>query len=135
MNLVDDVMASLPRMRAAAEGLMVDACLVGRPAEVYTDQTTGQVVNAYTTVYEGKCKIQITAGQSAHPEAGGAEFTVQQLRLDIPVAAGPVAVDDTVTVTACAQDPQLVGTVLRIVEVFRKSMATAQRTRVEWVSA
>jgi len=59
---------------------------------------------------------------------------VQDSRVDFPVSAGPLAVDDVVTITASVLDPQLVGTVFRVVELFHKSMATAQRTRVETVA-
>jgi len=122
------------RGRARAEALMIDTCLVRRPGEDQTDWQTGNVSPTYTPVYEGKCKVQLTAAQSTSPEAGEAQFTVQSLRVDVPVSAGPLQVDDTVTITASVLDPQLVGSVFRVVELFRKSMATAQRTRVEWVS-
>jgi hypothetical protein len=43
-------------------------------------------------------------------------------------------VDDTVTITAAVLDAQLVGRVFRVVELFHKSFATAQRVRVEEVA-
>ena len=121
--------------RLAAEALMLDTCTVGRPAEAYTDADSGQVVTAYATVYEGPCKVQQTIAQSSSPTAVGHAFTVQGARLDLPISAGPVAVDDTVTIVSSSQDPQLVGRVFRVVELFHKSFATAQRVRVEEVVA
>jgi hypothetical protein len=126
---------AIERGRRAAEALMVDACTVGRPVDVYTDQTNGQVVTVSTPVYEGRCKVQQTIAQSSSPEAGSHQYTVQTARLDLPVSAGPVMVDDTVTVTAAVMDPQLVGRVYRVVELFHKSFATAQRVRVEEVTS
>ena len=119
--------------RAEAEALMVDSCLIGRQVGEVTD-VDGNVTPTYQTVYEGRCKVQQTIAQSANPEAGNYQFTVQDLRLDVPVSAGPLRVDDTVTITAASLDPQLAGSVFRVVELFRNSMATAQRTRIEWGS-
>lgn len=123
------------RGRVKAESLMVDACTVGRQSGVFTDPITGQVVPTFVTVYAGKCKVQLTTSQASNPTAGGHQFTVQGLRLDLPVAAGPVLVDDMVTLNAAVLDSQLVGRVYRVTEVFHKSMATAQRTGVSEVVA
>lgn len=122
------------RGRLASEALMVDACTVQRPGGLVTD-ADGNVAPVLTPVYTGVCKVQQTISQASNPSAGGHSFTVQDSRFDFPVAAGPLAIDDVVTVTASVLDPQLVGSVFRIVELFHKSMATAQRTRVEQVTA
>ena len=116
--------------RREAEALMVDACTVTRPGEPVTDPDTGDVTPSMTPVYTGPCKVQQTISQASNPEAGGHAFTVQDSRVDFPVTAGPLMVDDVVTVTASVLDPQLVGSVFRVIELFHKSMATAQRTRV-----
>ena len=121
------------RGRAAAEALMLDACLIGRQASEVTD-ADGNVTPTYETVYEGKCKVSQQTTQGTNPEAGGYQYSVQGMRLDVPVGVGPLAVDDTVTITAATFDPHLVGMVLRVTSVFRESMATAQRTSVEWVA-
>jgi len=116
--------------RREAESLMVDACTVTRPGEPVTDPDTGNVVPGETFVYAGPCKVQQTISQASNPEAAGHAFTVQDSRVDFPVSAGPLLVDDVVTVTSSVLDPQLVGTEFRVIELFHKSMATAQRTRV-----
>jgi hypothetical protein len=123
------------RGRQAAEALMVDACTVTRPGEPVTDPETGNVTPGSTFVYSGPCKVQQTISQASNPTAGGHSFTVQDSRVDFPVSAGPLEVSDTVTITASALDPQLVGRVFRVAELFHKSYATAQRTRVEEVVA
>lgn len=114
---------------------MIDACTITRPGATVTDPNTGDVTNTPTVVYAGRCKVQQTISQASSPTAGGHQFTVLDSRVDVPVLAGPLKVDDVVTVTTSVLDPQLVGSVFRVVELFHKSMATAQRTRVEQVVA
>jgi hypothetical protein len=121
--------------RREAEALMVDACDVMRPGDPITDPETGNVTPGSTFVYSGKCKVQQTISQASNPTAGEHSFTVQDSRVDFPVSAGPLQVSDTVTVTASVLDPQLVGREFRVAELFHKSYATAQRTRVEEVVA
>lgn len=121
--------------RTQAELLMFDACVVDRPGPVVTDPDTGVAAPSLERIYDGKCKVQQTIAQSSNPTAGGHSFTVQSTRWDTPVSAGPFAVNDVVTMTGAVLDPQLVGRVYRVVELFHKSGATAQRVRVEEVSA
>jgi len=121
--------------RREAEALMLDECTVTRPGSPVTDPETGDVTPSSTPVYSGPCKVQQTISQASNPSAGGHQFTVQDSRVDFPVSAGPLAVSDSVTITASALDPQLVGRVFRVDELFHKSFATAQRTRVSEVVA
>ena len=95
----------------------------------------GNVSPALSLVYSGVCKVQQTITQASSPSAGGHQFTLQDSRVDFPVSAGPLAVDDVVTLTASVLDPQLVGHSFRVIELFHKSYATAQRTRVSEVVA
>ena len=120
--------------RRQAEALMFDACTVDRPGPPVTD-ADGVVSPSLERIYTGPCKVQQTIAQSSSPTAGGHSFTVQSTRWDTPVSAGPFAVNDVVTMTGAVLDPQLVGRVYRVVELFHKSGATAQRVRVEEVSA
>ena len=122
------------RGRAAAEALMLDSCKVERPGDPVTDPESGNVTPSMSPVYEGKCKVQQTMSQGANPSAGSHAFTIQDSRVDFPVSAGPLMVDDVVTITASELDPQLVGTVFRVAELFHKTYATAQRTRVDEVT-
>jgi len=117
--------------RIAAEALMVDSCRIERPGEVVTDPDSGVVSPSHELVYEGRCKVQQTLAQSTDAEAGGAVFTVQGSRLDIPVGAGPVRTGDRVRMLSGVHNPALAGNVYRIVELFEKSWQTAQRVRVE----
>lgn len=131
MNLAADLTAALPFLQAQAEALMVDTCIIDRPGEPVTDPETGAVTPSYTPVYEGKCKVQLTASQAASPEAGGAVFTVQRGRVDLPVGAGPIETGDRARITAARFNPALVGNVYRVTELFEKTWPTAQRIPVE----
>lgn len=124
-----------PFLREQADSMMLDSCTVNRPGTPVTDPTTGVVTPSLTLVYTGKCKIQQTLAQSSNPVAGGHAFTVQESRLDFPITAGPFQVNDVVTMTSSALDAQLVGRKFRVTDLFHKSIATAQRVRVEEVPA
>ena len=120
------------KKRREAEKGMVDTCIIERPSgEPVTDPDTGVVSPSHELVYEGRCKVQQTLAQSTDAEAGGAVFTVQGSRLDIPVGAGPVRTGDRVRMLSGVHNPALAGNVYRIVELFEKSWQTAQRVRVE----
>lgn len=120
--------------RLEAEALMVDACVVRRQTGESTDPVTGKVTPVLVPVYSGPCKVQQTMAQSNTTVSGDYQFTLQNTRLDVPVSAGPLRVNDTVELTASVLDPQLVGRVYRVVELFHKTFATSQRTRVEEVT-
>ena len=113
---------------------MKDMCEVKRPGASVTDPETGEVTRAGTVVYTGKCRLQQTLAQASNPEAGEHQFTVQGIRWDTPVGAGPFRVGDVVKMTAASLDAQLVGKVYRVAELFNKSYATSQRCRVEEVT-
>lgn len=117
--------------RLAAESLMEDVCVIDRPGEAVTDPETGVVAPSFTLVYEGPCKVQQTLAQSSSVEAGGAVFTVQNARVDVPVGAGPVAIDDRIRLVVVSANPDLAGNTYRIKELFEKSWQTAQRIPVE----
>jgi hypothetical protein len=135
MSLTDDVAAVLPVLRAEAESLMIDTVTVDRQSGEETHFQTGAVTQTYTDVYSGAAKVQATISQSRVAAAGEHQYTVQEYRVDIPVSAGPLQVGDRVTVTASVLDPFLAGRVYRVVELFHKSFATAQRARVEEVTS
>jgi hypothetical protein len=140
--------AAVERGRVHAEALMKDVVVISRPGAAVTDPDTGEVANSLTDVYAGPCKVQQTLSQGASPVAGGHAFTVQSARLDVPVwvtglAVGDIAVAsflDTATYPGSFPgDGVFPGAVreltFRVVELFEKSYATAQRLRVEQVTS
>lgn len=134
MSLAEDVEDVLPFLQSEAEGLMRDTCTAARPTGGFvTDPVTGEDSPGFATVYAGKCKVQTTVAQAASPDAGGHQFTVENLQLHFPVSA-ELQTGDQVTVTE-SWDPQLVGLVFRLVELARGTYRTADRWNVELVTA
>lgn len=125
--------AVILRRRGArdAEALMVDTCRIERPGEAVTDPETGAVTPSFEAVYEGPCKVQQTLAQSSSAEAGGAVYTLQDTRVDIPVGAGPIQTGDRITMLTGVYNPALIDNVYRVTELFEKSFQTAQRLRAE----
>jgi hypothetical protein len=125
---------ALARGRTAAEALMVDACTITRRTGQTTDDLTGAVTPATTTVYTGPCKVQTSGSGAMGRRYDVAETTVVMLRLELhlPMAtSAAVARGDLVTVTASATDPGLVGRTWHIHDLSHKSWATARRFLIE----
>ncbi len=121
--------------RLAFEARMRGTCVIRRPLpdEVEEDPLTGVVTPAYEVVdpYEGKCYLRYPGlAYESNPEAGGFNFAVSRIVLRIPF--GPVVnPGDVITITEEPDNPQLVGTVLRVASVDDMSQATAQRLLCE----
>lgn len=118
--------------RAAAEALMVDTCTVTRVTGQALDEDTGAYVDTTSTIYSGKCRVQVrNAATAALPLAGEREVVAFMLELQIPMSAAALAVGDKVTITASTHDTNLVNRVFRVRELFHKTHATARRTLVQ----
>jgi hypothetical protein len=110
---------------------MVDQCIIRRQTGLATDLTNGKVTPEYTTVYQGKCKVQTFTNRELLQTGGEHQFIVQRYEVQVPVSAVGVRTNDQVLITASAHDPDLVNRVYRIVGLMNKSMATARRFGVE----
>lgn len=121
---------AIVRGRRMAESLMLDTCTITREQGT-PDEVTG--VRPTVTVYSGRCKVQTYEAQERESEAGGATFTIQRYRVDVPVGSFAPAVGDVVTITAAALDPNLTGP-FRVVALLHKTAATAYRLAVEEVA-
>lgn len=114
---------------------MVDQCRIRRAGEA-TEDDDGNVTPSYTTVYEGRCKVQQQAVQSRPSDAGEASLLMVRRELHLPVEASVgVRAGDRVEVTAFVFDPDLVGRALVVRDEAAKSMATARRLGVEEVTS
>lgn len=116
--------------RAAAESLMTDTCTVHRPGLEVTDPNTGEVVPGLAEVYTGPCKVQSAIAQANDSEAGGHQYTVENLKIHFPVASS-LRIDDVVTIDASVLDADLVGLDFRLVDLARGTYRTADRWNVE----
>lgn len=116
--------------RAAFERRMRATCLIRR--------VTGSTINewgtetpTYITVYAGKCYTRYPGmAFEQNPEVGGFNLTVSRLVLRIPF--GPVVKPgDVVTIVSDVDNPQMVGSKLRVASMDDQSQATAQRVLCE----
>lgn len=126
----------LARGRAAAEALMVDACVIRHRTGHVTNPTTGVTTPTYSAVYTGACRIQQSAqGTASTPaDAGEAHLMLVPLVVQVPMSVIGVAEGDEVTITASVHDADLVGRVFRVRHLAHKSHMTARRLGVEEVS-
>ena len=137
MSLADDIAAVLPQMRAEAESRMLDACLITRPGAdpVWDDATGSYLPAAPVTVYAGKCRLRNANPAPQNADAGEAAWAVDQVVLSLPLD-GTAAVTDgcTATITACLNDPGMVGLVLTVQAGHFQTDSTARRVPCQVVS-
>jgi uncharacterized protein DUF6093 len=121
----------LARGRAAAEALMLDACVIKRVTGTVTDQTSGQITPTEATIYTGKCRVQHALAQANAQDVGEAYLLILRLELQIPMSVTDVRPEDEVTITASVHDPDLVNRVFVVRDLFHKTHATARRLQVQ----
>jgi len=122
---------ALARGRALAESLMTDSCTIRRVTGTVTDPDTGRVTPTYTSVYEGRCRVQQQQVQARAVEPGEAHLLMLRLEVHLPMSVTGVAAGDEVVITASTHDPDLVSRVFVVRELAHKSHATARRLGVE----
>ena len=113
-------------MRPLAESRMRATCKIERPGDVTTDPTTGAVLPTLTQVYCGKCWV---TDFNAHPsvfDSVGAQVSINQPTVRLPVSAPTVRVGDQVSITADLDNAQNAGKVFRVVAVRSKGQETAR---------
>lgn len=122
---------ALLRGRAAAEALMVDACVIERKTGESTSTTTGVVTLTYTTLYTGKCRVQ-QRGTETRVEDNAEQYDrMLRLEVQLPMSVIGLSVDDRITVTASVNDADLVGRQVWIRHLAHKTHATARRVIAE----
>lgn len=126
--------------RALIEELMVDSCIVDRPAgPPVLNETTGQMEASYEPVYTGKCRIQNPGTQAANPDAGEHQFVILGLILQLPIDATVYKIGDRVRLTAAALDPALVATLagreITVSSLIHKTHATKRLLACDEVAA
>lgn len=124
----------IARGRAAAEAGMVDACTIRHLTGSVTDQDTGVDTPTYATVYAGKCRFQQPAPAGSKTDVGQAQVTLGQLLLQVPMTVVGVQIDDVVTCTASALDPDLVGRTWSVTGLSHKTHSTTRRLELQEVT-
>lgn len=131
-----DITAALKAGRQAAKATFTDTVRLARSTgEMITDPITGVVTEKVETIYEGPGKVQITGASVNTPTAGGHQFTVESMTLHIPVGTKPVSIDDQGEILKSPLNPARVGQQFRVTGLMDKSQATAQRLKVERITA
>lgn len=122
------IQTALARGRAAAEALMVDTCTITR---TIGESTVGGVVTPTTsTIYSGKCRMQVRQETGAGQNVGEAFVVVQRLELQLPMSVPELREGDIVTMTAAALDPQLAGKTYAVRDAVAKTHLTSRRVTV-----
>lgn len=120
--------SAILRGRVAAEALMVDACTIRRKAG---ESTIGGVVTpTYSTLYTGKCRVQVKADAGQGQNVGEAYLVVERHEVQLPITVTGLQEGDRITITASALDPDLIGRVYAVRDVLRKSHLTSRRVTV-----
>jgi hypothetical protein len=121
----------LLRGRAAAEMLMQDTVTIATKTGETTDDLTGAVTPTYgSPTYSGVCRVQIgqNASSGGRTESGEASVVIYGVSLQLPVLTSTgVERGDRVTINTCVNDPDLVGRVFYVENLFSKSDATSRR--------
>lgn len=116
--------------RAAFERRMRATCLIRRVTGSTIDEW-GAETPTYSEVYAGRCYTRYPGmAFEQNPEAGGFNLTVSRIVLRIPF--GPIVKPgDAVTITSDVDNPQMVGSKLRVASMDDQSQSTAQRVLCE----
>lgn len=132
MTFAETITAGLADLRALAESLMVDACVVTKPGAATWDESTGaNIPGAPVTLYAGPCRVQVPESVPGAPVAGEAEWVTAATVVSLPVVGSEaVTVGATVTITDAAEDRALVGQEYEVAGIpLAKSHATTRRLR------
>jgi hypothetical protein len=127
--------ATLARGRAAAEALMVDACVIKRVSSSTTDPNTGVVTPTYSTIYTGKCRVQQARAQGASADVGEAALVLLRHEVQLPITVTGLQEGDQVTITASVNDADLVNRVFVVRDLGHKTHLTARRVQVSEVTS
>jgi predicted RecA/RadA family phage recombinase len=134
----------LARGRAAAEAGMLDACVIRRETGSTTDRETGVPTPTFEQIYpalatgdsSAVCRVQEIFGFARDTSPSPDQSQLARYRiLQLPVESSEgVRVGDQVVITACVNDPDLVGVVMVVRDQSGKSEATARRIGIEEIT-
>ena len=135
--IADDIAAALPEFRAQAESLMVDTVTVERASGTTLDPDTLEEVPAFVPVHVGPCRVQRPGALSPREDvAGGFEFGVRAVLVQLPLSVLGVKPGDGVTVSAIGSttDPDLLGLVATVEANLTKTHPTKRTLICQEVS-
>ncbi len=138
MSLGAAIAGALPGMRAEAESMMRDSCVVRDPSaasQTWNESTGTYVTGAAPIVYSGKCRVRDASPSPGDVAAGEAAWTVRRVIVHLPVeGSGAVRQGHTVTVTHCPNDSAMVGLTATVAAFHAQTNSTARRLPCEVVT-
>lgn len=129
MLLLGEAIAQvMPDLRAQAESLMTDRCVIDRLTGSHYDPATRTQVDDWQQVYAGQCRIRPVAGAPAAglTELAGQEINSQAHLGTLPITVTGVQAGDRVTVTD-SDDQGQIGHQYPILAVSGGSHGVARR--------
>lgn len=119
-----------------AEGQLTAECVITRPASGPTppvfDEITGRsILPKPAEVYAGPCRLQREPIFEAQRDVADRTTIADGYRLILPASAAEVRVNDLITMTACDGDPDLVGKLLHVTNVYRGSITWQRDIRCD----
>lgn len=104
--------------RPTAEGAMTAEGIITRAASSGTalfDETLGiSTPPAAIVVYDGVLRLQRSGADERQTTVADREVTIRDYQVSYPTSGAPSQGNDILTITACGDDPLLVGQTLRI---------------------
>ncbi len=116
------------RGQAAAEAGMVDTCTIRRL--VSKDPGAGGVMSkTWLELYAGPCRVQIPGiiGTGSGEDVGEAYRVIERRSIQLPMSLTGLAEGDELTITAAADDADLVGKRYILRDIPAKTDATSRR--------
>ncbi len=139
MTITDDIAAALPRLRDAAESMMVDTCTITSEEVRQWDADTNTYADSTSSsIYAGPCQVQLIDSITVTAEgAGEQQIVTERVVVKIPTSAPSVPIDSVLTITATGltSDPALVGRRYRVAGSHAKTFATSRRLPCVQVTA
>lgn len=134
----DQVEAELLELRAQAESLMVDTVRVERKSGSTMDPTTLEMVDDWSLIYAGPCRLLPVNVAGVKEAAGDTSFAVADARIATPITAdsGAIRNGDRATITAVGVvgDPADVGRVFTLTRDPSRSHRVERRFSCQEVS-
>ena len=117
---------------------MTDTCTITSDDTTTTfDPNTGTYTETPgTTIYTGKCRVQVTDSVTTTGENVGEQLVItERVTISIPVSADPVPINSVVTITAVADISTVaVGAKYRVTGSHAATHKTARRLPCELVT-
>ena len=120
--------------RQLAESLMVDTCVVRyKTSRLAINTTTNVEAPVMATRFTSACRVRQVITAEADLDVAGRREALSDTRIDLPVSAPQVHVDDEIEITAvgAASDPRLVGRTFVVGPPMNQTYSTATRLRVK----